>query len=401
MKNARKVLINWGSYDVDNFGDLLFPFLIEHYLGNAYTKIIHASPTGMSSRWADSIQTCTIAEAIAIENIAGLVIGGGNLISFTKSASINYFENPELAKIVHPSFFYVPYLLKAKYGIPYAFNYIGVSKPILPENQNIVKKAMESASYISCRDVESASRLNTCGVKSPITVGLDSAIDISKVFSSKYLRKYYITENINEKYGIPTDKEIAVIHVKKRYFKSQFSELSHLISFLLENSIHPVFIPFGMCHEDELIFNESFFLEINATIIRQPKLLLDMLSIISLSNYYIGSSLHGAIASISYNKKIVIIADETESKFSKFSGFLCQINLTDCLFRSWKDAYIGIKKCGLTIFKTISTSKIIELNKRGNSWDAINKSFFEANMEKITIPKDDVIASSILKLFLI
>ena len=192
-----KVLINWGSYDVDNFGDLLFPFLVEHYLGNTYSKIVHASPTGKQSRWADSIPTCTIAEAITNKNIEGLVIGGGNLISFTKSASINYVENPELAKIVHPSFFYVPYFLRAKYCIPYAFNYIGVSKPILAENQNAVKNVMESASFISCRDKESASRLFTCGVKSPVTIGIDSAINISKVFSSEYLQNVSSTNKCN------------------------------------------------------------------------------------------------------------------------------------------------------------------------------------------------------------
>lgn len=394
-----KVLINWGSYDVDNFGDLLFPFLVEHYLGNKYSKIIHASPTGKLSRWPDSISTCTIAEAITNKNIKGLVIGGGNLISFTKSASINYVENSEFAKIVHPSFFYVPYFLRAKYGIPYAFNYIGVSKPILTENQNAVKNIMDSASFISCRDKESASRLFECGVKLPVTVGVDSAIDISKVFSSEYLREYYFNEKVNEKYGIPTDKIIAVIHVKKRYLKNQFSELLLLISFLMENSIHPVFIPLGMCHEDEHIFYESFFLETNATIISNPKCLLDMLSIISLSDYYIGSSLHGAIASISYNKRIAIVADETESKFSKFSGFLSQIDIPECLFSSWENVYSEMKKYGLTVFKTISQSKVIELNSRVNSWDLIGKNLFESKSAKISIPNNDIVANSIFNFF--
>ncbi len=396
---SEKVLINWGSYDVDNFGDLLFPFLIEHFLGDKYSRIIHASPTGKSSRWSDSISTFTILEALTIENIVGLVIGGGNLISFTRSSSINYTENPELAQIVHPSFFYVPFILRAKYGIPFAFNHIGVAKPIPTEKENIIKTVMESASYISCRDKESALRLIRCGVTMPISVGLDSAINISQVFSSGHLHKFYLNKKVNEKYGIPNDKVLAIIHVKKRYFKNQNNELSLLISFLIKNSIHPVFIPFGMCHEDELLFNEPLFIRPDITVIRNPKLIMDMLSIISKSNYYIGSSLHGAIASLSYNNKIAIIADELESKFSKFSGFLAQVDLPECLFSSWQEAYSELNRSGLTMLKSISTSNINKIFNEGNTWNLIYQSLNEEKEAIINIPKDDAMSNSIRKFY--
>lgn len=398
-----KILINWGSYDVDNFGDLLFPFLVEHYLGNRYSKIIHVSPTGKQSRWSDTIPSCTVAEALTNKNIEGLIVGGGNLVSLTTSSSINYVENHEFAKIVHPSFFYVPYMMRAKYGIPYAYNYIGVSKPIPTEKQNIVKTAIESASFISCRDKAGADHLVKCGVTLPISVGLDSAIDISHVFSSEYLKNYYYTNNIQEKYGIPKNKVIAVIHVKKRYLKNQFLELSLILSFLIKNSIHPVFIPLGMCHEDELVFNDPLFQGYISTIIRSPKLLIDMLSILSLSTYYIGSSLHGAITSLSYHKKIIIVADEVESRLSKFSGFLSQVELPECLYRSWNDAYIGLENHGLSIFKTTSSLKRLELKNRVNSWEYIYQTLHEINHQvnkiNITIDENELLAKSIMKYY--
>lgn len=384
-----KTLINWGSYDVDNFGDLLFPFIIEHYLGNRYSKIIHVSPTGKRSIWPDTIPTCTISEALKDNNIGGLIVGGGNLISWTTSSSINYIEDYEFSRIVHPSFFYVPYILRVKYNIPFAYNYIGVAKPIPIEKQNIVKIAIESASFISCRDQAGADHLIRSGVTLPISVGLDSAIDISHVFSKEYLINYYYN-NVQKKYNIPKNKVLATIHVKKRYLKNQFNELFLILSFLIKNSIHPVLVPLGMCHEDDLVLCDQNFQGNTATVIRKPDMLIDILSIISLSEYYIGSSLHGAITSLSYHNKIVIVADEVGSRLSKFSGFLTQINLSECLYSSWSDVYMNLETHGVSILKTISSSKVIELNNK-NTWNDIYNSLHDVNKNNINILQNDTL----------
>jgi polysaccharide pyruvyl transferase WcaK-like protein len=390
-----KKLINWGSYDVDNFGDLLFPFLVEHYLGSHYSEIIHVSPTGKQSIWPDTIPTCRIAETLMNKDIEGLIIGGGNLISWTTSSSVNYTESCEFAKIVHPSFFLIPYILRTKYRIPYAYNYIGVAKPIPNEKQSIVKITMESASFISCRDKSGAGRLRMCGVNSPILVGLDSAIDIRHVFPPDYLEDHYYKNNIQEKYGIPKNMVTAVVHIKERYLKKQFRELANVLSYLINHDVHPILIPLGMCHKDELIFNDQRFHGHTSTIIRRPELFVDILSILSLSQYYIGSSLHGAITSLSYHNKIIIVADEGESRFSKFSGFLSQVNLSECLYNSWHDAYANLEIHGFGLFKTTSSSTLIELDRRVNTWNDIYQSLYKDERNNMPSLLNDKLVNSI------
>jgi len=370
-----RTIINWGSYDIDNFGDLLFPFIVNSLFKDFNVNVIHASPTGRSSIWKDSIQTVLISEALMHENIFGFIIGGGNLISWTKSSVFPYNENDVLSKIVHPSFFLIPYILHQKYGIPFAFNFVGVSKPIPVEKRNSTQQAIDKSCYVSCRDKSSYLRLKESGIKSNLVVGIDSAITISSIFPKKVLLSNYY-EFLEKKYNIPKYKKLVLIYVKKRYFKNEFEELRRIVKQFKNNGLHPIFMPLALCFEDDLVFENDFFSTIKATVINRPERLFDILSIIAKCEYYIGSSLHGAIASISFLNKIIIIADEEETRISKFSGFVNQLDLSDSLFKNWKDACKVINKRGLYSFKGIEKDRLNYIKAVSiNNWNKIYNSF--------------------------
>jgi len=124
------------------------------------------------------------------------------------------------------------------------------------------------------------------------------------------------------------------------------------------------------------VFENDFFSTIKATVINRPERLFDILSIIAKCEYYIGSSLHGAIASISFLNKIIIIADEEETRISKFSGFVNQLDLSDSLFKNWKDACKVINKRGLYSFKGIEKDRLNYIKAVSiNNWNKIYNSF--------------------------
>ncbi len=387
------VLINWGSYDIDNLGDLLFPLLIEHFFSQFGYKIVHVSPTGLKSRFEDTISTITIKDSLKYENIKGLLVGGGNLISWTKSSAIPYNGDETLSKIVHPSFFLIPYILNGKYHIPYFFNFIGVSKPIIDKNKYITKLAVENSEYFSCRDLNSYFRLKECNVKSEINVGLDSAFLIDNIYPKELLMKEY-NDNIISKYKIPRNKKTAVIYIKKRYFNNEYKELNEIIKVLNSQGVHPIFISLSLCFGDEEILDKIDFKNAPFSLIKKPKSILEIISIISASHFYIGSSLHGGIVSLSYGNRAIFIADELKSRIMKISGFLEQVNLSSSLFKTWSIFLKEIKTKNITTFKELNSQLKIKYQ------DLAIKSFrtidATISMNKIKNKNHKVISNNII-----
>ncbi len=369
-----KELINWGSYDVDNFGDLLFPFLVEHFLGREYSDILHVSPTGTPSIWPDAKQSLTIIEALGRVSQPELIVGGGNLINTSASSSINYVEKPAFAKIVHESFAWVPYVLLANYGIPYAYNCIGVAKSIPPAKRQLIRCALEAASFISCRDEASLSHLRLAGVRSPIVVAPDSAVDVARVFPIEAMRVHYATE-VRLKYALPSDGTTAVIHVKERYLKDDFPAFVMVLELLCASGVHPILVPLGMCHRDDRVLTEPRLRDLRVTCIQKPERILDILSMLAVSRYYLGSSLHGAITALAYGNGIAIVADEEASRLKKFSGFLSHVSLGHCLFDSWKDACASLAVAGMDICETMSDATARAMATRPDPWEAIIRGF--------------------------
>lgn len=369
MRGAK--LVNWGSFDIDNFGDLLFPFLVEHHLGRRYDEIVHASPTAIRSVWPDARPTVTINGALARGGVGTLLVGGGNLISWTRSSSKNYAEDSSLAAIVHKSFSLVPYILRSKFGIPYAYNYVGVTKTLPPSRHSLIKAAVETASYISCRDEASVRHLQACGVTTPIALGYDSAIGIAAVFDRAALREHYDSQ-VREWYGIPSVSRIAVIHVKRRYLDNQFADLDRVIRTLELNGLHVVCLPLGLCHGDDEVLADGRFGGHSATVVHHPRTLRDILSILSVAECSIGSSLHGAIVSLSYGNAVGLIADEERSGLWKFSGFLAQLGLSTCLFKTWTDAAMVLESSGSSALGVVDPRKLKRLGGH-QPWDSIHE----------------------------
>jgi len=346
-----KILINWGGFDADNFGDLLFPFIIEHYYGSSFKKILHCSPTGEPNNWLDSKSTNTILDSICRDEEYCLLIGGGNIVSFSRATAIQYLISELHIKYVYPSFSILPLLLFKKYNIHYAFNSVGV-RNIDNKYKKILNFVICNSTYVSCRDVNSRDNLLDCGIIKPINVSVDSAFQIDKVFSKQYLTDKYYTD-IVYKYNLNKKSKKIVFHINNKYLKNDIGYLINFITLITKTyDIHPIFIALGPCHNDNSILQylpES--IKAISTIIDRPTSIVDIIAILAYADYYIGSSMHGGLVSLVYGNKIAYVVDEKLSNNYKFTGFLSKLNITSCICNSWKDSYINYKKVGIDLFK--------------------------------------------------
>jgi len=77
---AKRVAIT-GTFDVANYGDLLFPLIARHRLGSMGVEIVPVSPTTGMTVFADAMRPVGIESLIAGEQaVDAILIGGGYII---------------------------------------------------------------------------------------------------------------------------------------------------------------------------------------------------------------------------------------------------------------------------------------------------------------------------------
>ena len=70
-------IAHFGTFDVENYGDCLFPLLFERKMAAAGIESVHVSPRGVATRWPDGAETISIREALASSHqFSAAVLGG-------------------------------------------------------------------------------------------------------------------------------------------------------------------------------------------------------------------------------------------------------------------------------------------------------------------------------------
>lgn len=357
------MIINIGGYDTNNFGDLLFPYIVNHFVDEL---VIHFSPTGSKTVWIDSIETKSFyfLDRYA-KQASAIILGGGHLISCATTNIHEYSKIENLRIIAYPSFWIYPTVLANKYGIPIIWSSVGIQNNFNNEFKEVGKAVLKQIDYLSVRDSFSNSIVNKLGAQ--CTLLPDTAISIADIFPIHKLRQTYLDFLVENK--IP-NKKIAVFHLKKRYIDCETTQVvSKIESIAKKLDVIPVLIPFGQCHEDDCLLAYIKAINPHLKFILENYSLKLVLSLLAHSEFYCGSSLHGYITAMSYKVKGVIIADEKKIKFRKFSGFLEFFNQGSHLISSWNKESEIVAKLKLSYDLNRESADIIIQSH----WDMINR----------------------------
>jgi hypothetical protein len=149
-----------GTFDVENFGDLLFPLLAERELGErlpGFEVVLYSYREKTAEDWPYPVRSLARLPA----DVAGLdllVVGGGYLVRFEKEIAPGYF--PESGDLHHPTgYWLMPTLLAAAYGVPVAWNSLSVASETPEWATGLLSLAVRSAAYVSVRDEPSLEEL--------------------------------------------------------------------------------------------------------------------------------------------------------------------------------------------------------------------------------------------------
>src|SRR5918999_1631630 len=189
MADTRVAL--WGTFDVDNYGDHLFPRVANHELSRRGVAVDTFSPYGRlhptpldGGRAAEPLGPWSPERARELAAAHQLVVvGGGELIHLNDPLLARVYDTtPDELRRMAPSRWFVEGLgPELEAGCPVVWHGVGV--PCAPDEEEArrLRAALAGRSYVTVRDRYSAQRLADAGVDQPVEVVPDSALLVNRI----------------------------------------------------------------------------------------------------------------------------------------------------------------------------------------------------------------------------
>jgi len=363
-------MLNIGTFDVNNYGDLLFPKLAQKKLPDFYIQAI--SPTDNQPA---GLNDCAPSQGIATllgdtQHLNGAIIGGGNIIHCQSSK----LEDYKLAK--RTTFAYADLWIGASLllprQLPVVWNAPGVPNLFHKDQHDLVRLALQRARYLSVRDEGSRQYLLDVWPDADISVVPDSAWAIDQLWSQNDLQESY--EALFTRLKIPQPDRTVIFHANERYLGTKsLSEVARKLDTIADYlSARPILIAFAPCHEDhKLSLGLARYMKTKPIALAQPHSLKEIAACVAFSEFYAGSSMHGLITASAFGVPAVAVAKRS---MTKFEGLLNLTNLEDLVVENWDDA---IKAAHTQNFaqrkEELGTLKKIIRDKLDIHWDHINQ----------------------------
>jgi len=314
-----------GTFDVENYGDLLFPIIAQRQLSRRLknVKIVPFSPNSLSKSqpWPiDVLSTDAIKEQLPF--LSGLLIGGGQIVRFDKGYPIPVNSNINIPI----DYWLMPAVLGAILGKPVIWNALGAwTGSSVPSSYSDVLKATLSASaLVAVRDEASLTHFDHIGSMAKIELTPDTAFSLAALWPNSEFSKEFITWRENLK----LETSYIVLQADK-HFESYLQEITALLISLEIKTV--VILPVCRCHGDD---SQNFSSLAPFNVIRSDWL--DPIltcEVIKHSNLVIASSLHACITAICYGVACVRVDsfNHSDRKFEIVNNFnnICRLNETD------------------------------------------------------------------------
>jgi polysaccharide pyruvyl transferase WcaK-like protein len=336
----------WGTSDLENYGDLLFPRIAERELLSrlpnalirAYSPYGYLHPVGLDAgvpahplgSWSDE-RTAELAEQLDC-----VLIGGGEIIhTRDELLAAHYGVTTQELLDQAPSKFFIEALGPInERACPVLWHSVGIPFDPSEEESLRFRKALESREYTAVRDEKSRARLEKAGVRTEISVVPDSAFLLSRLFPQDLLSRR--VDQLRQLGWYPRRKQALIIQ-GSRYMISSIPTLADEIARLLNrrSELVPVLIATGPCHGDhEFADALAATLPIPSHRLPESAHVEDLVAAVWGSHGFIGISLHGNITAFCFGKPHVAL-DLLD--FSKLEGFGLMIENPACVVRDPSD----------------------------------------------------------------
>jgi polysaccharide pyruvyl transferase WcaK-like protein len=344
-----------GTFDVENYGDCLFPVVAAHRLSQAGHTITAVSPTNVKTRWADAYPPVAVSDIGAIPDLSAVIIGGGNIVH-NHAANLATYIEAGVDETAYVGLWAGSTIAGVMRKVPVAWNAPGVPRKFnAVDAKYLVPSHLAAADYVAVRDEASKAALGRHH-KTKLHIVPDTAVEISNAWPEALLEPIF--NGVLDRLSAPRSERYITIHVKKRALGDEVESLVTGIEGLCSRlSAVPILVGLAPCHDDDdAVRAMSARLSIPHVMLDNALSLKEIAASIAMSDAYIGPSLHGYITSYSYGVPSALVA---RPKLAKFLGFTEQVGRSGDVVETWDEALSQIEARIGRPFRTAETDSFL------------------------------------------
>ena len=292
---------HWGTSVVANYGDLLYPLVLEHALAQAIPDLVltfadplgGAAPMGLHHRARRARRFGEPGFWTQVTDVDAVVIGGGDLLHH---GTTMVRLDDAIERVDNWSFVEAGLLGDVR---PVAWNGLGVPFDIPPELAPALRDACASVRLLTVRDEGSRRRLEAAGVDGLIDVVPDTAVLIEEVVSAAERDAALAAQRARGE--LPPAGPLLVVHVS---FASPVV-LAELAGALRASAdAHPdlqlVLLPIGATHGDqEALRAVAAQVDRRSWLVSQPTVV-EVTALLAAARVVVSSSYHAALVATVY-----------------------------------------------------------------------------------------------------
>ena len=304
----------FGTFDVENYGDLLFPLIAQAELSKRLGSVnvqAFSYNSKQPPEWPYNVTSVTELPRMA-GSLDAALIGGGYIIRFDKFVALDY--GPPTPAIHHPTGYWLsPALIALQQRIPLIWNAPGMHCNEIPKwAEPLLNLTLTQSSYISVRDETSRASLASLAGGAQIAVMPDTAFGISRLIHNQSPTREFT--QLQEELGLDSPY-IVVQPVPGIEPYLRFLDLNRD----LFRDYHFLVLPIGpVLGDDDAILNGILPNIVGLSDWFHPLLLAE---IISHASAAIGLSYHLSITALASGVPSFSIADLTVGKYAGLSNF--------------------------------------------------------------------------------
>ena len=332
-------IAHFGTFDVENFGDLLFPLLLERRLAGMGFEFVHVSPAGGPQVWRDCVRTVSTASVLDEPGgFAAAVVGGGNIVHAAPTTLDAYVRGDASHVTAYAALWMGAAYVAACNDAPLCWNAPSVAQPFSPQGAKLARWAASLVEYLAVRDPSSVAWLREAGVTRPVHVVPDTALELSAMWPRESLADEYAAAFARRGREVPGRS--VCFHLNGRFIGADYDALAVRLDRITQrHGLTPVLVATGPCHgEAELARDVGRRMAAAPLVVDRPHSLREIAALLAHAEGYVGSSLHGMIVACSYGRRGMMVMPRVNAPVARVTGFVDTYGLSRWLVPTWEDA---------------------------------------------------------------